>query len=329
MPIIEPSGNEVYSPKLTNQSVIRKFIGQGGYGYVAIGIVDQSNVPTAPTSISLQVWFNDVSLPQPPANPWGVQVVNVSGSEITNDDVGKYHYDIGPQYTQDRGLLTAQWSYTVNGNNFTYLQHMQILNPMPQYDALTDIEQLTVEQVTWMIGDLFDSTDGGPWLKENFQTHFDYNRLAQMYQIAVQRMNLIGFPVTSFQTGQGTNMAPQQFNGLMIFGLYLEVVRHLRDSYVEIPLFQQMNVTFTDRRDYFQRWDQVWKEDWPDYQRAVKYAKRSLLNLGRGSLLVAGGIYGGNALGLFQVGTYASQTRSWRFYPAAPALFFSASGVGR
>jgi hypothetical protein len=99
-------------------------------------------------------------------------------------------------------------------------------------------------------------------------------------------------------------------------------------SYTEIPVFQGANVTIADRRDYQMRWNTIFTQEWPEYQSYVKMAKRKLLSLGRGALLVGGGIYGGNALGIFQAGTYASQVRSWRFYPAAPAISWGASNHG-
>lgn len=66
----------------------------------------------------------------------------------------------------------------------------------------------------------------------------------------------------------------------------------------------------------------------PEFTSAVKMAKRSLLNLGRGSLLVSGGIYGGSARGFYVPGIYASQTRAFRFYPAAPAVSWGSIAKG-
>ena len=68
----------------------------------------------------------------------------------------------------------------------------------------------------------------------------------------------------------------------------------------------------------------------PDYDKAVKMSKRSLLSLGRGSLLVAGGIYGGGTRGSMYVpGLFAAMTRSMRFYPAAPSVSWGAQAFGQ
>ena len=331
MTTVEPSGQGIYSPKIRDQALVRKFVAQNGRGYLALHILNGGNGGTGSTSVdpdpgtlTLQVWFNDVTTDFPVTNdPRGVSIVNVTESAITKTATGMYYYDLAPGNTAYRGVLTAQWGYQVNGVAFTYLDHLQILEQMPLYESLNDQERSVVEQVSWMMGDLFDSTDGGPYLIEPFQTHYNYERLAQLETIAVTRLNVMSNfnnPPTTWGVGPGSQTVPANFAGILVIGTYLELVRHLIRSYTEMPNFPGTNVTFTDRRDYAQRWQTVFQQDWPEYQQMVRNAKISLLNMSRGSILASGGIYGGSAAGLFQAGTYASQVRSWRFYPAAPAI---------
>jgi hypothetical protein len=326
MPITSPSGESVYSPKIRDQSIVRKFVSQGGRGYVAIDIYNGTvSVDPDPGTLTLQVWFNDITA-TPGADPRGTRLLTVTSEEIHREETGKYDYQIGPPNTLYRGLLTAQWNYQVNGIGFAYSDHLQVLNPMPLYESLMDYQKSIVEQVSWMFGDMFDSTEGGPHLIEPFQTHFDYERIAQLMGQAAVKAGLTGFPIHNWGVGPGAaEQVPQELSGLMTLGTYYEVVRHLVRSYTEIPAFQGMNVTYTDRRDYSQRWQQILSTEWPDYVRMVKMAKRKMLNLGRGSLLVSGGIYGGNARGIFKSGTYAAQVRGWRFYPASPAINWGAT----
>lgn len=337
MPITSPSGTAIYSPKIRDQSIVRKFISQGGTGYIALTImagvpgtaVSQQAAPVDPDvdTIALTVYFNDVTAEFPVAAP-GTQIVTADHTEITRTDVGMFYYEIGPALTQYRGTLTAVWSYAIDGVSFTFTDHLQILEPMGFYDTLNAQEQSIVEQVSFMVGDIFDSTEGGPQLIEPFQTHYDYNRLAELERLAVTRFNLMSTfsnPPSTYGVGPGTQTVPLQAAGLMVIGTYLELVRHLVRSYVEIPLFQGTNVTYVDRRDYYQRWQSIYQTDWPEYQSMVRAFKIGQLNMARGSLLVAGGIYGGSALGVFQAGTYAAQVRSWRFYPAAPAISWGAT----
>ena len=357
----EPSGSGVYSPKIRDEALVRKFVSLNSPGYVAISI-QQGATPVDPDEGTLQlgVWFNDVlTNPTPdPAHPWGTQVLALTPDGITRTDVGKYYYDLGPALTANRGLLTVQWTYEVNGQLCQFLDHLQILDPMPLYDSLSPMERSVVEQVSWMFGDLYDSTEGGPHLIEEFQTHWDFERIAQMMRIAVNRMNFIGNynnPPTTWSVGHGsvsTNQVtaeierpdgstfimyansgaraaggtpvPASFIGLTVLGTYVEVLRHLRDSYTEIPARPGMDVTYTDRRDYWQRWSANLQAEDQEWKMAVKKAKASLLSLSRGSLLVAGGIYGPSS-GLFVAGQYAAQTRSFRFYPAAPAVSWGAT----
>lgn len=334
MSTVEPSGSAVYSPKIRDQALVRKFVAQNGRGYLALNIVNGGNGSTGnaavdpdPGTLHLQVWFNDVTSDATPPDPRGVQIVNATESQITKESTGFYYYDLSPANTAYRGVLTAQWSYQVDGVAFTYLDHLQILEQMPLWESLNDQERSIVEQVSWMMGDLFDSTEGGPYLIEPFQTHFNYERIAQLQTIAVTRLNLMSNfnnPPTNWGVGPGTVTVPPDFAGILVIGTYLEVVRHLIRSYVEMPNFPGTNVTFTDRRDYIQRWQSVFQQDWPEYQQMVRAAKISMLNMSRGSLLVAGGIYGGSAMGIFRAGTYAAQVRSWRFYPAAPSISWGA-----
>jgi hypothetical protein len=365
----EPSGVSVWSPKIADEALVRKFVSLNGSGYLAITIQDQSQTPTIPVdpdpnSLQLAVWWRDVlastfGTGNTPTNPYGTQILTITASSITRTDKGYYYYDIGPAHTANRGLLTAVWTYTVNSVPFQFIDHLQILDPMPLYDSLDAGEKTVVDQVSWMFGDLYDSTEGGPHLIEEFQTHWNSERIAQMMSIAVMRMNYIGNfgnAPTTWSVGSTTSIAtastittttlfnngttsvvqntpmpaggagvPSTMAGLVVLGTYLEIMRHLRDSYTEIPDRPGMDVVYTSRRDYQQRWASNLEAEMASWMQMVKSAKMSMLSLSRGSLLVAGGIYGGSSLGIFQAGTYASQVRSWRFYPAAPAIMFGAT----
>ena len=316
----EPLSEPVYSAKLTTAALARRFVGRHGRGYLAIGIVDGSGEPVDPTPNTLTLRVYRHLLDDSPADPRGDLVLDVTGDAISRDDVGKFHHDIGPQWTDQRGLLTAEWDYQVDGSSFAFTDNIQILDQMPNYERLRDDAKLIVEQSSWFFADLFDSTAGGPWLAENFQTHFDYERISFLVGQAVMRFNVTGFPVTNYGVDVGSAAIPANFSALMVWATKLEIIRHLIVSYTEQPVFQNVQTTFTDRRDYAQRWQAVLAEEKPEFERAVKLSKRSLLKLGRGSLLVSGGIFGGSANGIFRSGMYAAQPRAWRMYPSAPSV---------
>lgn len=315
-----PSGQYVYSPKIRESSVVRKHISLNGRGYVALNITD-GQVSVDPTTLTLQVWRNTTMSADDP-DPRGDLIIGADlDTGIVRESPGWYYYDIGPEFTDQRGVLTAEWVYTIDGQGeFRFIDNMQIVEQMPFYESLRPEDRVMIEQATWLFGDLFDSTEGGPFLIENFQTHFSFERLSHLLAHAVSRMNYVGQPIRNYGVGPGTRGLPRAWQGLGVWALKLEVIRHLMRSYVEIPIFANMSVTYTDRRDYLQRWGQILAEEKPDFEKAVIRLKRSELRLGRGALLVSGGIYSAGARGLFMPGMYSAQVRAFRFYPAAPSI---------
>lgn len=325
-------GGEVYSQKLISQAKARKFVSQNGRGYLAIGILGPDQKPVDPDNnvIRFRLWLNTLTDPLD-EDSRGDLVLDTNAPNTPDpvrDDVGKFSIDIGPAYTGQRGTLSAEWSYQVDGTPFVFTDDMQVLEQMPNYEALSESTKLMVEQASWFFADLFDSSTGGPWLQENFQTHFTYDRMAFLLRMAAMKFNVIGYPVTQYGVSAGDKAIPANYTDLILWGTKLEAIRHLMTSYVEIPDFRNIATTYTDRRDYMARWQAILEEEKPEYQKAVKMAKRSLLSLGRGSLLVSGGIYGGTARSMYVPGLFTAMTRSFRFYPAAPSVSFGNQAFG-
>jgi hypothetical protein len=310
-----------FSPKLRDHSVARKFVAQNSRGYMALGVFGADGEPldVDSGSLTLSVFFDDLSGLN--TDPRGVLMVTVDETSIVRDDVGMYHYDIGPEWTRKVGLMTAEWTYTASGSEFKYLDNMQILEQMPEYERLRPEGKRIVEQVSWFFGDLFDSTAGGPWLQENYQTHFSYERIAFLAQQATMKFNMTGFPVTAYGVTPDEKKLPRNLTQIIVWGTKLECMRHLALSYIEQPNLQNVQTNITDRRDYQQRWNEQLDKEEPQFEKAITMAKRGLLSLGRGALLVSGGIYGGGMKGgIFIPGLYAQQTRAFRFYPASFAV---------
>lgn len=308
----------VFSPKITDSALARRFVSLGGRGFVSIGVYNASNAPVDVDDIGLKVWFNDTT-----ADPPGTLVHTAVMADITHADVGMYHFELGPEFTDARGLLTVVWAYTVNGTDFTYTDNLEVLEQMPFYERLSVDERNVVEQVSWMFADSFDSTEGGPYLQEPYQSHFSYERIAQLMRVALSRINTTGNPPTSFQVGGVPGQytpVPPTLQGTLVIGTYLEMLRHLIRNYTEIPVFQQANITYADRRDYQQRWQAVLAEESANYKSMIIQAKRPLLGLGSTSILVGGGPWFGGSGGY--IGSmWNLQARGGRFYPAAPAMF--------
>lgn len=315
-------GLGVFSPKAFSFSIARKQLSQGSGGSLGLRILGPNGQLVDATDVSVELYRDtdfDETNNYEDEHPYGDSIRTWSTAEVAHEETGVYSVDLTPTLTAERGNYAAVWTYTVDGSPLTFTDHLQVIEPMPTYDNLREEEKAVVEQVSWMLADLFDSTNGGPHLQEPFQTHFGYERIAQLLHLGATRINVTSIPVTNYGVGEGSSKFPEILQPFLVLGTYLEVVRHLVRSYVEQPNFVGMNVTYTDRRDYLQRWQSVLADEKRDFDKALVQAKRKLLGLGRGALLVSGGIYGGGARGWFK-GMYAAQTRSMRFYPYASTI---------
>lgn len=310
-----------WSPKLRSRSLVWRPLPQAQHGEIGITVQGDTG-PVDATTIRCQLILDpdfdaaeteDISIP-----PEGTVIATFENDDIIRQDVGVYTIPLTPAHTRERGNLSAVWTYTAQGFESGFVDHFRITEYMPTYHALRDWEQGAVDTVMFMLGDLFDSTDGGPNLQETYQSKFGPERVAQLLQVAVTRINSTGQPFTSFGIGPGTQEVHQSLRGLVTIGLYLEVLRHLIRSYVEQPEFRNQQINYTDRRDYMNRWQSILQEEGRDYNKQLALAKRTLLGLGNGSLLVSGGIYG-SGRGMFK-GTYGMQQRGARFWPAAPVV---------
>lgn len=306
-----PPDEYTVSPKLANESIVRRQISLSSSKQLGVRVVGPSG-PIDADTVEVTVEYNPTF-----ADAAGTEVLHgtLVDTTVIREEIGVYYTEIGPTITSMPGLLDVLWSYTVSGQTFTYVDHYQVTESMPNYEALSDSQKLVIEQVTWMMGDLFDSTTGGPHLVEEFQTHYGYERLAQLLTIAVNRINTMSQPLTSFVVGGSAGAQfPEQYSGILVMGLYIETIKHFIRSYVEQPAIQGgTSVAFTDRRDYMTRWQAVLQDELDDFKSAVRLFKRKQMNLGQGSFIVAGGIFASNRL--FKSGGYAAATRGARFMP--------------
>ena len=195
---------------------------------------------------------------------------------------------------------------------------------MPTYDGFSDAEKGAIQMIVNLFADTYDSMTGGPHLIEEFQTKFTVERIAQLTNWAVQKMNMTKQPITNWvlsSPGQAGTFPPNWY-GLLIMGGYLETLKHLIRSYVEQPDIRNADVAYLDRRDYLARWQSVFQMEEKEYDEMLTLTKRKLMGLGSTSMLVSGGIFGGGSggNGLFVSGAYAAATRAFRVYPAAPAI---------
>lgn len=235
---------------------------------------------------------------------------------VVREEQGVYSSTIPLEAVQEVGLLRVTWTYSIKGHEVKFKEYFEVLEYMPLYQALTEGEKSIVARVTYLFGDLMDNTSGGvPSFYEEFQTHFSYERLAQLLQISVDKINSTRQPVTHYSVAGGTPF-PEEHYGLLTQALYLETLRHFVRTYVEQPQISGGGVTYADRRDYMTRWQGVLRDEEESYNDMLATFKKSLMRLGRGALLVSGGIYGSGSS--FRSGAYVGAVRAGRWYPASP-----------
>lgn len=300
---------DTVSPRFYSSTVVRKQVSLGSVQKVGIQTTDESGTARSVDQILLRVYDKD-------------NLIHTY-EDVENPSTGTYTVNVGPPVTTSKRLLTLVWSYTLGEHTVEFVDELIVLERMPTYESLNDSEKLVVEQVNWLFDDLFDSTEGGTFLAENYQSHFNYERVAQLATRALQKINITAQPLTRYVfggTGSGGSRLPTKYHGVLISATYLEVLRHLIRSYVEIPEFRNMSTTYTDRRDYMQRWRAVLDEERQELDNAVTLMKREHLNLGGGALLVSGGMYGSSGRTAFYPGLFNSLTRGSRLYPVAPLI---------
>ena len=317
------TGDFQYNQKVRDSSIVRREISLGQPEVMGLQVL-VGGVLTDPVSINAKIYqelnFDDGD---PDGSLLATYVYGV-GSELVKESTGVYSFVLQPELTSVRGEFMIVWTYVVGSHTYVYNDYYIVLEYMPVYDSLLEGEKMVVQQISWMLGDLFDNTVGGtPYFEGEFQTHYGYERIAQLMFIAVNKVNITKQPMTNFRVGPpnagGGGAFPNKAYGLLQYATYVEVLRHFIRSYVEQPTIQGANVSFADRRDYMQRWQSVLADEKETYADMLRQFKRSYLNLGAGNLIVAGGLYGGGNR-RFVYGAYASSMRAARFYPQSFAI---------
>jgi hypothetical protein len=169
-----------------------------------------------------------------------------------------------------------------------------------------------VEAVWLRFADLFDSPTGGPHLQVYFQTRWNRGRIAQLLQIAMQKLNLMAQPHMTYAVDDKFPLT--QWGGLLDELTYIEALKHLIRSYAEQPMAEGVAVSRMDRRDYMQRWQEVLALETEDARPMTENFKIAHMGLSKPRVLASGGVYG-NYGPTRIAGSAAARPRYWaRFY---------------
>lgn len=248
----------------------------------------------------------------PDANLVQVTMVNdVTGAPVftnraaTRAAVGAYEIQLTSAETEVIGPYTLVWTYALSGVTENSDLTVQVGEFSPDYAALSDGMKSIVEHGWNRFEDLFDSPLGGPNLQVYAQSHFNRGRIAQLLRFAVGRLNTAAQPFQTYTLdGDGGAAFPiAQWGALLEQALYVEILKHLRRSYVEQPMLQGGEVTRHDRRDYMDRWSQVLNDEQQQLKDQLDVFKIRAMGLGRPAILVSGGAYGRSPSGVRYMGT--------------------------
>jgi len=211
----------------------------------------------------------------------------------THTITGQYEVQLTPDDTAVLGNFIAQWTYKLSGETQTFRSYYAIGGAQPEYDKLTDDFKAIIDSVWVRFADMFDSPNGGPNLQTYFQTNWNRGRVAQLLKIAVGRLNTVAQPYSNFSTEPGSNLFPiAQWGALLEQATYVEVLVHLRRSYLEQPVYEGSSITRLDRRDYFDRWGEMLEFEEARMRPQLDHFKIKQMGLGRPAVLVSGGIFG-------------------------------------
>jgi hypothetical protein len=148
--------------------------------------------------------------------------------------------------------------------------------------------------------DCFDSEEGGPWLTDMTKNVFNKQKMERFIDDALLSINVQN-PTTSATLdefiqpphtesgGEEKHFPAQATSSLPVLtqALVLQLIRHLMRSYVEQPTVAGSPISWQERRDYLQRWKEVYAIELEEYKRILALWKRQFLELGATRSLVS------------------------------------------
>lgn len=255
------------------------------------------------------------------ANSVTVRMTSLDDTEVVFErqaertEEGTYETLLSSEETSRPGIWKVTFTYGLDGAPQTFVALLEVGESSPAYDRL-DVGFKAIVESAWVrFADLFDSPYGGPHLQVYFQSRFTRNRMAQLLQIAVNRLNTIAQPHMTYSLDPEVNVFPYaQWGGLLDQLLYIEAIKHLVRSYTEQPETQNVTVARQDRRDYMDRWLRVLQMETEDATSALEVFKIANMGLSRPRVLVSGGVYGNYGPTRLPMSAAARPRFYYRFY---------------
>lgn len=210
--------------------------------------------------------------------------VTVTG-QANPDGAGYYRWTA----TTEPGEYIAQAQFSlVTGEIRSVMMTFTVVNPFnPTTPTLTD---LIVDAVQLRLEDCFDSTVGGPWLREKTMGHFDYTKVAAFIPEALADINL-QMPPTNLNLGDFAQWATTPGDNpnmpILVKATLCLTIKHLMRAYVEQYIPQGGQMVWADRTRYTQAWQAIYQVERQEFLEAVRLWKRTFLGLGHSALLTS------------------------------------------
>lgn len=218
-----------------------------------------------------------------------------SNTPADRDGVGIYSYQLDSSITAEKGSYVVTWRYSISGVDRQYEGRYDIVDVMDFFDMLNDEEKALVYSIYHKVSDTFDSREGGPYLWEVLQLQFNaFEAIARfMVTDAMDYINYTFQPAFNppFTVGAGSaHPFPVGWYGMLSKATYVEFLKHLSRSYIEIPAAEGVSVARLNRTRYRQEWQQEAKDEKAILDSMLKQFKRQYLLGTSRSLLLGGGM---------------------------------------
>jgi hypothetical protein len=222
-------------------------------------------------------------------------IIVPSGTLATQESTGTYQYTLNSSQTALTGNYSATWNYTISGSPRIYVDSFVVTDQMPYWSNLTYDERQMVTNIVHRLDKSFDSTAGGPYLQELQQSGFImYEEVAMvMTTEVIDYINFEFQPIftPSYQIGMNSMVPfPTTYYGVLATQTYAHFLKHISRNYIEQPTPNGMNAAWMDRRDYYQRWWQLYLFEKEIADKQLRQMKRQFMVGSKRSMLVAGGL---------------------------------------
>lgn len=222
-------------------------------------------------------------------------IVVPAGTVATKETTGTYQYTMNSSQTALLGSYTVTWSYTISGAPRTATDQFSIEGEMPWWSQLTYDERQSAANVFNQLSSSFDSTSGGPYLQQMTQSNFNAfeNTAFIMTNEAMNYINYEFQPVfrPPYQVGVSALAPfPTSWWGILEMQTYAHLIKHIARQYIEQPTPEGMNAAWLNRRDYYERWMELYKVEKEISDKALRQMKRAYMIGSKRSMLVAGGL---------------------------------------